>query len=134
MLLTVPVQVDLFLADVLRDGLVVGDGVLVDAYTLDGHGVLPVQREELRVESEPITDANVDTATQGPAISEDEHEVTLSRGAPRVAVIDAALENVCEAVREATAQGDSRRERECRKLVDSWLDRRNQLAGTASSP
>jgi uncharacterized protein (TIGR02271 family) len=38
---------------------------------------VPVQREEVRVEREPITDANLDAATSGPAISEDEHEVTL---------------------------------------------------------
>ncbi len=38
---------------------------------------VPVQQEEVRVEREPITDANVDSATSGPAISEEEHEVTL---------------------------------------------------------
>jgi uncharacterized protein (TIGR02271 family) len=38
---------------------------------------VPVQREEVRVEREPITDANVDAATDGPAISDEEHEVTL---------------------------------------------------------
>ncbi|HYP48204.1 MAG TPA: PRC and DUF2382 domain-containing protein [Thermoleophilaceae bacterium] len=38
---------------------------------------VPVQREEVRIEREPITDANVDAATSGPAISEEEHEVTL---------------------------------------------------------
>ena len=38
---------------------------------------VPVQREEVRVEREPITDANLDEATSGPAISEEEHEVTL---------------------------------------------------------
>ena len=38
---------------------------------------VPVQREEVRVEREPITDANVDAATEGPAISEEEHEVVL---------------------------------------------------------
>jgi uncharacterized protein (TIGR02271 family) len=38
---------------------------------------VPVQREEVRVEREPITDANLDAATGGPAISEEEHEVTL---------------------------------------------------------
>ena len=37
---------------------------------------VPVQREEVRLEREPITDANLD-ATSGPAISEEEHEVTL---------------------------------------------------------
>jgi uncharacterized protein (TIGR02271 family) len=38
---------------------------------------VPVQREEVRVEREPITDANRDAAASGPAISEEEHEVTL---------------------------------------------------------
>lgn len=38
---------------------------------------VPVQREEVRIEREPITDANVDDATSGPEISEDEHEVVL---------------------------------------------------------
>jgi uncharacterized protein (TIGR02271 family) len=38
---------------------------------------VPVQREEVRVEREPITDANRGDATSGPAISEEEHEVTL---------------------------------------------------------
>ena len=38
---------------------------------------VPVQRAEVRVEREPITDANLDAATSGPAISEEEHEVTL---------------------------------------------------------
>jgi uncharacterized protein (TIGR02271 family) len=38
---------------------------------------VPVRREEVRVEREPITDANIDRATDGPAISEGEHEVVL---------------------------------------------------------
>jgi uncharacterized protein (TIGR02271 family) len=38
---------------------------------------VPVRREEVRIEREPITDANVDDATAGPDISEEEHEVTL---------------------------------------------------------
>jgi uncharacterized protein (TIGR02271 family) len=38
---------------------------------------VPVQREEVRVEREPITDANLGDATSGPDISEEEHEVTL---------------------------------------------------------
>ena len=38
---------------------------------------VPVQREEVRVEREPITDANVDAAKSGPAISDEEHEVVL---------------------------------------------------------
>jgi uncharacterized protein (TIGR02271 family) len=45
---------------------------------------VPVQREEVRVEREPITDANLDVATSGPAISEEEHEVTLREETPVV--------------------------------------------------
>jgi uncharacterized protein (TIGR02271 family) len=45
--------------------------------TEDQQVTVPVQREEVRVEREPITDANLDAATSGPAISEEEHEVTL---------------------------------------------------------
>ncbi|MDQ3767471.1 MAG: PRC and DUF2382 domain-containing protein [Actinomycetota bacterium] len=39
---------------------------------------VPVQREELRIESEPVTDTNVDQATSGSEMSEEEHEVTLT--------------------------------------------------------
>ena len=38
---------------------------------------VPVAREEVRIEREPITDANVDRALQGQDISEGVHEVTL---------------------------------------------------------
>ena len=38
---------------------------------------VPVTREEVRVEREPITEANIGNAMDGPAISEEEHEVTL---------------------------------------------------------
>jgi len=45
---------------------------------------VPVQREEVRVEREPITDANRDAALSGPDISEEEHEVTLHSEEPVV--------------------------------------------------
>jgi uncharacterized protein (TIGR02271 family) len=45
---------------------------------------VPVQREEVRVEREPITDANRGDATAGPEISEEEHEVTLHAEEPVV--------------------------------------------------
>ncbi len=45
---------------------------------------VPVRREEVRIEREPITDANVDDATEGPAISEEEHEVVLHEEEPVV--------------------------------------------------
>jgi uncharacterized protein (TIGR02271 family) len=52
--------------------------------TEDVQQTVPVRREEVRVEREPITDANVDDATEGPAISEEEHEVTLHAEEPVV--------------------------------------------------
>jgi uncharacterized protein (TIGR02271 family) len=45
---------------------------------------VPVQREEVRVEREPITDANRDAALDGPDITEEEHEVTLHTEEPVV--------------------------------------------------
>lgn len=39
---------------------------------------VPVEREEVRLEREPITEANRGGALDGPAISEEEHEVTLT--------------------------------------------------------
>jgi uncharacterized protein (TIGR02271 family) len=45
---------------------------------------VPVQREEVRLEREPITDANRDAALEGPDISEEEHEVTLRAEEPVV--------------------------------------------------
>jgi uncharacterized protein (TIGR02271 family) len=45
---------------------------------------VPVQREEVRIEREPITDANAGAAMDGPAISEEEHEVVLREEQPVV--------------------------------------------------
>ena len=45
---------------------------------------VPVEREEVRVEREPITAANVDDATAGAEISEQEHEVVLHEEEPVV--------------------------------------------------
>jgi uncharacterized protein (TIGR02271 family) len=39
---------------------------------------VPVEREEVRLEREPITDGNVGQALDGPDLSEEEHEVTLT--------------------------------------------------------
>ena len=38
---------------------------------------VPVEREEVRIEREPITEANRDAATAGADLSEEEHEVVL---------------------------------------------------------
>ena len=43
---------------------------------------VPVRREEVRIEREPITDANAGAATDGPEISSEEHEVVLHEEEP----------------------------------------------------
>jgi hypothetical protein len=45
---------------------------------------VPVSHEEVRVEREPITDGNIGSALDGPAISEEEHEVVLTAEQPVV--------------------------------------------------
>ena len=45
---------------------------------------VPVQREEVRIEREPITEANRGAAESGPEISEEEHEVVLHEERPVV--------------------------------------------------
>ncbi len=75
---------------------------------------VPVSHEELRVEREPITDANRGDAYDGPAISEEEHEVTLRAERPVVSTETEAVERVrlgTETVRsEETVSGDVRKE------------------------
>ncbi|MDQ3305273.1 MAG: PRC and DUF2382 domain-containing protein [Actinomycetota bacterium] len=44
--------------------------------TEDVQMTVPVQREEVRVVREPVTDANVGAAMDGPELSEEEHELT----------------------------------------------------------
>jgi uncharacterized protein (TIGR02271 family) len=52
---------------------------------------VPVSHEEVRIEREPITDANRGAAESGPAISEEEHEVVLHAEVP---VVDKDVEAV----------------------------------------
>jgi uncharacterized protein (TIGR02271 family) len=52
---------------------------------------VPVSHEEVRIEREPITDANRGAAESGPAISEEEHEVVLHGEVP---VVDKDVEAV----------------------------------------
>jgi uncharacterized protein (TIGR02271 family) len=52
--------------------------------TEDVQTTVPVEREEVRVEREPITDENVEQAMSGSEITESEHEVTLHQEEPVV--------------------------------------------------
>jgi uncharacterized protein (TIGR02271 family) len=55
---------------------------------------VPVSREEVRLEREPITDANRDAAYSGGDITEEEHEVTLHAERPVVTTEAEAVERV----------------------------------------
>jgi uncharacterized protein (TIGR02271 family) len=75
----------------------------------------PVSHDEVRVEREPITDANIDQAMDGPAISEEEHEVALHAERPVVDTEAVPVERVrlgTETVTEQqTVGGEVRKER-----------------------
>jgi uncharacterized protein (TIGR02271 family) len=76
---------------------------------------VPVSHEEVRIEREPITDANVGAAAEGPAISEEEHEVTLHAERPVVAKEAVPVERVrldTETVTEQETVGDTVRKEE----------------------
>jgi uncharacterized protein (TIGR02271 family) len=76
---------------------------------------VPVRREEVRVEREPITDGNVDQALDGPEISEEEHEVVLHEERPVVDKKTVPKERVRltaeEHTDEQTVSEDVRKER-----------------------
>jgi uncharacterized protein (TIGR02271 family) len=76
---------------------------------------VPVRKEEVRVEREPITDANRDAATSGPDISEAEYEVTLHEERPVVETRAEPVERVRlttdEHTEEETVRGKVRKER-----------------------
>ncbi len=55
---------------------------------------VPVTREEVRLEREPITEANIGDATAGPDISEEEHEVILTEERPVVTTETVPVERV----------------------------------------
>ena len=85
---------------------------------------VPVRKEKAVLEREPITEGNVDAAMDGPAISDEEHEVTLSeeevvvekKAVPKERVrldkeTETTEETVSEEVRkeQIEAEGDIRR-------------------------
>ena len=65
---------------------------------------VPVTREEVRIEREPITDGNVGNALDGPAISEEEHEVVLHAERAVVAKEAVPVERVRLTKQEVTDQ------------------------------
>ena len=65
---------------------------------------VPVSHEEITLEREPVTDANRGDAYDGPAISEEEHEVTLHAERPVVVTEAIAVERVKLGTQTVTEQ------------------------------
>ncbi|WP_298457417.1 PRC and DUF2382 domain-containing protein [uncultured Cellulomonas sp.] len=87
---------------------------------------VPVSHEEVRLEREPITDGNVGDALDGPAISEEEHEVVLTEERPVVAKEAVPVERVRldkETVTDTETVTDSVRKEEI-ELDDDSRDTR----------
>ncbi|MFB9904216.1 YsnF/AvaK domain-containing protein [Allokutzneria oryzae] len=76
---------------------------------------VPLTREEVRVEREPITEANREQPLSGPEVSEAEHEVTLHEERPVVGTETVPVERVRlekEQVTDTeTVAGEVRKER-----------------------
>jgi uncharacterized protein (TIGR02271 family) len=76
---------------------------------------VPVRKERAVIQTEPITDANIGNATEGPAISEEEHEVVLREERPIVEKTATPVERVRlgteEVVEEQTVTEEVRKER-----------------------
>jgi uncharacterized protein (TIGR02271 family) len=82
---------------------------------------VPVSREEVRVEREPITDKNVRAARSGPDISEEEHEVVLHEERPVVEKEAVPVERV--RLDTETVTGEETVSEEVRKeRIDTDLD------------
>ena len=88
---------------------------------------VPVSHEEVRIEREPITDANVGNALDGPAISEEEHEVVLHEERPVVEKEAVPVERVrlnTETVTEQQTVSDEVRKEHIDTDVDGDNNRR----------
>ena len=93
--------------------------------TEDVTTTVPVSHEEVRIEREAITDANVGDALDGPAISEEEHEVVLHAERPVVAKETVPVERVrldTEAVTEQETVTDTVRKEQIEADTDGVTD------------
>jgi uncharacterized protein (TIGR02271 family) len=82
---------------------------------------VPVSHEEVRIEREPITDANVGDATSGPSISEEEHEVVLHEERPVVAKETVPVERV-RLDKETVTEQETVSEDVRKEQIDTDLD------------
>ncbi len=90
---------------------------------------VPVSREEVRVEREAITDANVGDALSGPELTEDVHEVTLTEERPVVEKETVPVERVRlakETVTENVQVNEQVRKEQIETDGGEMLDRRDR--------
>jgi uncharacterized protein (TIGR02271 family) len=83
---------------------------------------VPVSREEVRIEREPITDANIGNAMSGPDLSEEEHEVVLHAEQPVINKDVTPVERVrldTQTVTDTTTVQDSVRKEEIEMVDDT---------------
>jgi uncharacterized protein (TIGR02271 family) len=93
---------------------------------------VPVTREEVRVEREPISDANVDEAVSGPDIAEGEHEVITHEEVPVVTTETVPKERV--RLQKATVTDQETVSRAVRKeKIDVEGDRSSDTGGDHSA-
>jgi uncharacterized protein (TIGR02271 family) len=93
---------------------------------------VPVSREEVRLEREPITDANRDRAMAGPAISEEEHEVVLREERPVVEKEAVPVERVrldTETVTDQVTVDEEVRKEQIDTDIDGGAGARRDIAG-----
>ncbi|MEE1938903.1 PRC and DUF2382 domain-containing protein [Streptomyces sp. TRM 70361] len=97
--------------------------------TEDVQQTVPVRREEVRVEREPITDENADRAMSGQEITEAEHEVTLHEERPvaetEVRPVERVRLSTEERTEEETVGGQVRKER-IEETTESEDDKRRR--------
>ena len=93
---------------------------------------VPVTREEVRIEREPITEGNVDKALDGPALSEEEHEVVLTEERPIVAKETVPVERV-RLAKETVTEEASVSEQVAKEQIESDGLYPSEEVGTTTS-
>lgn len=90
---------------------------------------VPVSREEVRIEREPITDANRGEAMSGPDLSEEEHEVVLHAETPVVEKETVPVERVrleTDTVTDQETVSEEVRREEIDTDTDTDINRRDR--------
>ncbi|MDO8212184.1 PRC and DUF2382 domain-containing protein [Conexibacter sp. CPCC 206217] len=85
---------------------------------------VPVSHEEVRIEREPITDQNAGAATDGPEISEEEHEVVLHAEEPVVDKTVVAKERVRLGTETVTGEEEISEEVRSERIETDGADER----------